>query len=639
MPGFTSTYVGNATRGFYFTCPVDCVITGLQAPNEASQPAQVVEVLDLGTTAPAAFPATTAPVGQLFYDNAVPAGTRVSTSVALQAGRVYGIFGCATASAGSAQTFSSYGNGEFSTTIQGNAVVLRRLVTQSGIASNGGNQPCSASTGSIGRVLVDIEPAAGLYPSFELDVATGPSPLTVQFTDTSTTNDPGGVTSWAWDFDNDGTIDSTAQNPSYQFMTCGDFDVSLTVSDATNPPATELRSAAVRTDLLDPGFQVALLSPPNVWQFTDTSSPTPTAWAWDFDHDGTVDSTLQNPTFPSVGPCLDTTVRLTVTRDCRTEATVRPVFRAAESFFGPTAGGNGTTSLTAAGNYFDIEVTNPGGIRVCGLAVAPHTVAGPLDLTIYVTEDTFVGKAGNAGFWRLASTGTGVSAGGTFLAPILSDVALDTPFLLPAGNYGIAVFLSSPSGMGIAYTNGPGGPFVGADLVMHPSGEGAASTTELGNVVFEPRLFNGGFYYARCSVDGEAARGFYGTGCPGALGVPQLDPGVTEPALGTTYQLDVTNVPNGLALMFTGLSKTTSIFGPLPLDGAAFGAPGCQMRASSDVVEFLLTATNTATWTLPVPNDPTFLCLPIFNQAAVLSNGTNALGFVLSDAWAAQLGN
>ena len=155
-----------------------------------------------------------------------------------QAGRVYGVFGCCTAGSGSAQTYSSYGAGSFATTFLGSPAILRRLITQSGIASNGGNQPCSSSSGFIGRVLVDIEPASALYASYELDVAEGPAPLTVQFSDTSTTNDPGGITSWAWDFDNDGTVDSTLQNPSHQFMTCGDFDVRLTVTDASNPPAS-----------------------------------------------------------------------------------------------------------------------------------------------------------------------------------------------------------------------------------------------------------------------------------------------------------------------------------------------------------------------------------------------------------------
>ncbi|MDO9576603.1 MAG: PKD domain-containing protein [Candidatus Cloacimonadales bacterium] len=39
------------------------------------------------------------------------------------------------------------------------------------------------------------------------------------------------ITNWSWDFDNDGSIDSSEQNPIFKFPTAGDFDVTLTVSD------------------------------------------------------------------------------------------------------------------------------------------------------------------------------------------------------------------------------------------------------------------------------------------------------------------------------------------------------------------------------------------------------------------------
>jgi len=56
----------------------------------------------------------------------------------------------------------------------------------------------------------------------------GSAPLTVLFTDLSI-NDP---TTWAWDFQNDGIIDSTQQNPTYTYTSPGVYDVKLTVSNA-----------------------------------------------------------------------------------------------------------------------------------------------------------------------------------------------------------------------------------------------------------------------------------------------------------------------------------------------------------------------------------------------------------------------
>src|SRR5262245_45119270 len=71
----------------------------------------------------------------------------------------------------------------------------------------------------------------------------------------------------------------------------------------------------------------------------------------------------------------------------------------------------------------------------------------------------------------------------------------------------------------------------------------------------------------------------FGTGCPGALGVPALaaTPG-SVPTLGLTLSVDVSNLPLGIGLMITGLSNT--LLGgavPLPMPLAAFGFPGCDL--------------------------------------------------------------
>jgi PKD repeat protein len=49
----------------------------------------------------------------------------------------------------------------------------------------------------------------------------------VQFTDLSL----GLITSWAWDFDNDGTVDATERNPTHAYSQVGIYTVKLTVSD------------------------------------------------------------------------------------------------------------------------------------------------------------------------------------------------------------------------------------------------------------------------------------------------------------------------------------------------------------------------------------------------------------------------
>jgi PKD repeat protein len=116
----------------------------------------------------------------------------------------------------------------------------------------------------------------------------------VNFSDTST----GSPTSWQWDFDNDGSTDSTALNPSRTYTSPGVYSVKLTVSNAggsdimtrTNyitvsaPPVADFTGSPTITNTTTPV------------SFTDMSTGGPTSWAWDFNNDTVVDSTQQNPT-------------------------------------------------------------------------------------------------------------------------------------------------------------------------------------------------------------------------------------------------------------------------------------------------------------------------------------------------------
>jgi PKD repeat protein len=82
--------------------------------------------------------------------------------------------------------------------------------------------PPNATAKSFVGTPVPAAPVA----NFTASRLTGPAPLTVNFTDTST----GNPTSWAWDFDNNGTTDSTQQSPSYTYTTAGTYSVKLTVT-------------------------------------------------------------------------------------------------------------------------------------------------------------------------------------------------------------------------------------------------------------------------------------------------------------------------------------------------------------------------------------------------------------------------
>ena len=70
--------------------------------------------------------------------------------------------------------------------------------------------------------------------SFTAVPSIGRAPFTTQFSDTSTPVAPavGKPTSWAWDFTNDGIVDSTQQFPTHQYATPGNFTVKLTATNA-----------------------------------------------------------------------------------------------------------------------------------------------------------------------------------------------------------------------------------------------------------------------------------------------------------------------------------------------------------------------------------------------------------------------
>ena len=156
--------------------------------------------------------------------------------------------------------------------------------------------------------------------NFTADPISGTAPLTVQFTDEST----GDVTGWAWDFTNDGTIDSTAQDPVYTYQSPGTYSVNLTV---TGPGGTDSKvseeyisvspSQPVANFTADPTSGTA----PLTVQFTDASTGNVTGWAWDFTNDGTIDSTAQDPVYTYQSPGTYS-VNLTVTGPGGTDSKV-----------------------------------------------------------------------------------------------------------------------------------------------------------------------------------------------------------------------------------------------------------------------------------------------------------------------------
>lgn len=69
----------------------------------------------------------------------------------------------------------------------------------------------------------------GLTPLFTTNVTTGPPSLVVHFEDQSLP--AGGIESWEWDLNGDGSFDSTEQNPTFTYSEIGSYDVTLRIFD------------------------------------------------------------------------------------------------------------------------------------------------------------------------------------------------------------------------------------------------------------------------------------------------------------------------------------------------------------------------------------------------------------------------
>lgn len=128
----------------------------------------------------------------------------------------------------------------------------------------------------------------------------GSAPLTVQFQGNGTDYD-GTIVAYAWDFTNDGVIDSTARNPSFIYPQVGNYTARLTVTDNSNLTG----SATVSINVADPNSIAACAiiasategeTPLTVSFSADISGGgVVSAYAWDFNNDGVIDSSEAAP--------------------------------------------------------------------------------------------------------------------------------------------------------------------------------------------------------------------------------------------------------------------------------------------------------------------------------------------------------
>jgi hypothetical protein len=79
--------------------------------------------------------------------------------------------------------------------------------------------------------MTDLIKSSNINAAFKVDDNLGAAPFTVTFHDYSTPSDSAQITSYQWDFNNDGTIESTEPSPAFLFPDKQTYSVSLTVTD------------------------------------------------------------------------------------------------------------------------------------------------------------------------------------------------------------------------------------------------------------------------------------------------------------------------------------------------------------------------------------------------------------------------
>ncbi len=155
-----------------------------------------------------------------------------------------------------------------------------------------------ASSDFIAKTNYIVVKPSIVIADFNANVLTGVVSLSVQFNDLSINNPQ----YWEWDFNNDGSIDSTLQNPGFVYDSTGVYTVTLTVSNnfgsggASSDTIIKQNYITV-LPVVTANFSVdktVAVTDENI-QFTDTSGNNPDFWYWDFNNDGIIDSTLQNP--------------------------------------------------------------------------------------------------------------------------------------------------------------------------------------------------------------------------------------------------------------------------------------------------------------------------------------------------------
>jgi hypothetical protein len=103
---------------------------------------------------------------------------------------------------------------------------------------------------------------------------------------------------------------------------------------------------------------------------------------------------------------------------------------------------------------------------------------------------------------------------------------------------------------------------------------------------------------------------------------------IGRPVIGTTFNLNTSNVPAGSNLVILALGSTEITAGT-PLAG--IGMPDCFQYTSLDASVVTIPTGSTASQPITVPNNPVLAGVVALSQSAALAIGANPLGLLASN--------
>ena len=153
------------------------------------------------------------------------------------------------------------------------------------------------ANGSIDRVRDTVTVLDQIAPDISFSTINQCISSVNTFTNSNTSGD---ITSYSWDFDDDGTEDSADPNPTYQFSSVGNYGVSLTVSNGSCENVTTDTVKIYGDPVAGFDLPAGATCTNTALSFTNTSIYTagsPVNFSWDFNGDGVEDSADESPSF------------------------------------------------------------------------------------------------------------------------------------------------------------------------------------------------------------------------------------------------------------------------------------------------------------------------------------------------------